>query len=622
MKSEPKSKIKPNPPKIQKPNNPHIKYKENTFEYKCINNWWAIICIFGFILYARVLSFDFIGLDDIRFLVASQQYFKEFSNFFKGFAESSMLDYYRPLLFSSFILDFQFGGVSPKIYHFSNIIFHIISCILLFRLLVLLKYDKFIVLLTTLLFMAHPLFVQAVGWVFGRNDPLLCIFTLASLIYFIKYLQLQKQKYYVLHILWAFAALFTKEAALGLFIICFVYLFLFTEDPFQKNKKVYTKMIFTWGIICCLWLLIRYGALKAAFTSAKPGEGVIIDIQIGWESIQYNIPFLSESIAKFFIPWNLSVWAMYSSFTTYLGIITYFLLFGIIYWLKPSYKIAIWTFFWWFAFIFPPTLFVATHGAISDYLEHRIYVPAIACIILLNEMLKHILLRYPTKNNIRNTIKYALITLVCILSLYTFQREAHFKNEEAFWKNATETSPQSAHAWQALSKTAFDKGDLLQTEKLLIKSLSIKPGSQIPTLLYIGGLYEQKNDFAGALRCYNAIWNNDNTNIEAPISIARLYGRKNQFDTAEFFFQKALSIQPNNIDALLGMGIIAYNTQRTTIAEQYWKKVINIQSDNSDAHSYLITIYLSQKRTEEAKILLQNIKNKGKDLSQNFPELQ
>jgi len=43
--------------------------------------------------------------------------------------------YYRPIVSSSYLMDFSIWGMDPYGFHLTNIIIHIISCLLLFRIL-------------------------------------------------------------------------------------------------------------------------------------------------------------------------------------------------------------------------------------------------------------------------------------------------------------------------------------------------------------------------------------------------------------------------------------------------------------------------------------------------------
>ena len=114
-----------------------LKPKESLWERYAPYIWIFGVC-WG--AYVQTVKFEFTGLDDSFFLVVYSQYFADFRNFMRGFKESGVLDYYRPLLFGSLIFDFQFTKTDPFFYHITNIIYHLIGCWALYKLLLKLKF--------------------------------------------------------------------------------------------------------------------------------------------------------------------------------------------------------------------------------------------------------------------------------------------------------------------------------------------------------------------------------------------------------------------------------------------------------------------------------------------------
>ena len=145
--------------------------------------WIAVV---GFLLYARTVLFKFVYLDDNSLILDNFFFIRRLSNIAAAFRNdvfisSSFADaYYRPLLTTSFILDAQLSGQSPVLYHLSNIIYHIIASMLVYKLFKTLKIKKDTSLILALVFVVHPVLTQAVAWIPGRNDSLLTIFFISS----------------------------------------------------------------------------------------------------------------------------------------------------------------------------------------------------------------------------------------------------------------------------------------------------------------------------------------------------------------------------------------------------------------------------------------------------------
>src|SRR3989339_2044527 len=116
------------------------------------------IMVIGFLLYLSTLFFNFSYLDDNNLILDNQYFLSNPANIFQSFLTDVFLIfnhsafYYRPLLTISLIFDYQIGGASPLIYHFSNVIFHLISSCLVFVFLTKLNYKKTLAFLFSIIF--------------------------------------------------------------------------------------------------------------------------------------------------------------------------------------------------------------------------------------------------------------------------------------------------------------------------------------------------------------------------------------------------------------------------------------------------------------------------------------
>src|SRR5438874_6672124 len=159
-------------------------------------------------------GFHFIGFDDMEIL--KQRYFiiGDLSKIKLAFTTDAFLgtngSFYRPLQTVSFMLDAFIGGPKPFIYHFTNLVLHIVCSLCVFWLLLTLGYQRLLSLLLALLFALHPLFVPMVAWVPTRGDLLLTIFIIVSFILFIRSFHANRPALVVWHAITFFLALLSK----------------------------------------------------------------------------------------------------------------------------------------------------------------------------------------------------------------------------------------------------------------------------------------------------------------------------------------------------------------------------------------------------------------------------
>jgi len=82
--------------------------------------------------------------------------------------------YYRPLTQISFLLDYLLWGYHPFGYHLTNITLHILNVLLFFilarKILAKLEINSTSTFLLTLVFALHPVHVESVSWIAGREE--------------------------------------------------------------------------------------------------------------------------------------------------------------------------------------------------------------------------------------------------------------------------------------------------------------------------------------------------------------------------------------------------------------------------------------------------------------------
>lgn len=278
-----------------------------------------VISVFIFLMYARTISYEYIGLDDTTLIETNYKFIKNLNNLPEAFKHHVMYvnknfdkekDYYRPMLTLSFMLDANIAGsTKPKWYHFANLLYHLTACLLLFALLNKLKINSIAAFLLTLLFAVHPVVDQAVAWIPGRNDMLLAIFVLSSFIYLLNYLETKNTKDLVWHSVFFGFALFTKENGIVLPILFLFYLKFISKENF---KALWYKLGIGYAAFTLPWFFLRKVALAGSITDNS--------MHAALSNLLNNIPFMLQYIGKVILPFNLSVMCMMED-TNYLQVI-------------------------------------------------------------------------------------------------------------------------------------------------------------------------------------------------------------------------------------------------------------------------------------------------------------
>ncbi len=236
--------------------------------------YYLIIGIAAFAVYANSLSNDFVFDDEsvvlgdpsITNIYNIPKYFTAQEGFHKVIGR-----YYRPVVSSTYAIDYAIWGLKPFGFHLTNIIIHIINSLLFFKLLLMIfAVDKpgqhaskfYAVLFGGVVFAVHTIHTEAVSWVSGRTDSLSFTFFAASFIYYLKFSARQKPLNFFLVLVFFFLSLLAKEMAITLPVVIFLY-------DFAVNKGIKWKFIqnrlwiyCTLAVVSILYLYLRWLILK------------------------------------------------------------------------------------------------------------------------------------------------------------------------------------------------------------------------------------------------------------------------------------------------------------------------------------------------------------------------
>ncbi len=495
---------------------------------------FLIIAGLGFILYFQAFFFDFSYLDDNVLVLGNQAFLANLGNIFASFSTdvfhlfNHSAFYYRPILTISFMFDYQFGGASPFMYHFTNVLLHLGAACLLFIFLKKLNYKKELSLFFSLIFVVHPVLTQAVAWIPGRNDSLLAIFVLATFIFFINYLKDKKLVDMVWSLVFFGLALFTKESAIFIFpIMVFYFYFLQSERQGIKNA-LQNFYYFLWAIgIGVAWVAARHFAL-AGSTPATLLNMI--------KSVFINLPATVQLIGKIFLPFNLSVLPIMQDTTFVYGIIATILFVLIILLTKNKrFTYILFGFGWFFAFLLPS--FIRPNPLLpSDFIEHRLYVPIIGIFIILLET--DFIRKIDFK---KKTVLAATGALLLGLSIITLVHSRSFVDKLAFWKNAAENSPHYPLAHRNLGAMEYLNGDLPDAEQEFKKALELNPTEEM-----------------------------------AHNNLGLVYVSQNKLPEAMAEYKKELEVNPNYDNAYYNLGLLYWQEKMYPEAIADWKKTLEL----------------------------------------------
>ncbi len=210
---------------------------------------------------------------------------------------SYVMGNYHPLTMLSYCIEYHYFKLSPKPYHITNLVMHLLNTLLVLTFIWLLSKQKWVAFTVALLFAIHPMHVESVAWISERKDVLYSFFYLAALCTYLLYLKKDSfvKLFYAITLLLSVLSLLSKGMAVS-FPIC-----LFAIDYFL-DRKVTIKTITEKLPFVFLSLVFGYVAIHA-----QQSFNTINLSNYGYfERILFSSYGLLLYLWKFVFPFNLS----------------------------------------------------------------------------------------------------------------------------------------------------------------------------------------------------------------------------------------------------------------------------------------------------------------------------
>ena len=245
-------------------------YKENFWRKTVFPAIFLVALTFG--LYYQSVRFGYVlddlivieenkftkqGLAGIKYILTTESmtgYFGEQKNLVQG-------NRYRPLSLVTFAMEYEFHqGLNPATSHFINILLYALTALLLFMVLHLLfpAGDKsawvHIPFWTSLIFVVHPIHVEAVANIKGRDEIMALLFSLASLYAALRYMDKNSSYWLSFSSVFLFLGLLSKENAITFLAVIPVTIYFFNEN----NSKGLAKLTGILSGITLLYLWVRF----------------------------------------------------------------------------------------------------------------------------------------------------------------------------------------------------------------------------------------------------------------------------------------------------------------------------------------------------------------------------
>ncbi len=248
-----------------------------------------------FVFYSSALKLNFLYGDDYNIIKASYlnpaQYY--LGNWTGG---RGVGGFYRPVIISSVKLGDFLWGIGPFGYRLSNLILHVACTFFVFLIAYHVLNSYLFALSSGALFAILPLNAETVNW--SRCDLVATMFYLAAFYFYLLYSKKRYKWGLLLSLLSFVLSLGSKESALSLPLIIFVYEYL------NNGFKNISRIIGAYFLVLIPYFILRYFSLGTFFGGYKVGVfSAITHALFGYlRTFQLvALPFIQERILLYFI---------------------------------------------------------------------------------------------------------------------------------------------------------------------------------------------------------------------------------------------------------------------------------------------------------------------------------
>jgi len=593
---------------------------------------FLLIAVISTAVYANSFHNSF-HFDDQHYIVENP-YIQDLSNipsFFLSPQHSSFekvfTSHYRPLLVTSYAVNYAIGGLNPAGYHIVNLLFHTGSAFLLYLILqaVLLKNSQpeivsgslvkefpnqlrddrnssFVLsIAAALVFSVHPFNSEVVNYITARSSVMCSFFYLLSFYLWIKFRAesfehksggISRFSYYIASIPAFILAMLTKEIAITLPVVLFIYDFYFKERLTGSNMHNSSFFIrfhparFIAYLPHIFLIIIPYLIYRISVYGYIAGSGSRSYLT----NLMAQPKVLLKYIQLLFVPAGLTiehdigmsgsvydVWVILSWVSILIILCAAYLLFK----RGNEWKLLSFFILWFFITLLPTTL-IPLNAVLQ---ENRGYIGGIVLAVFAGVLIS----RFKRKIWLP-----ALTVLIMVFSIITVQRNLVWSNDLSLWNDAVGKSPLSARAHDNLGLAWMGMKKYDRALEEFDKTLKINP--QYYLAWYNTGVaYQFQGDLEKAKHAYEESLRINPVYFRSWYNVGIVYKRLGDLDLSVKAYDKAIALDPRHPFVYNNLGVALIEKGDYKRAEGVLKTAVSINPGYEKAYYNLGNIYFRDK---------------------------
>jgi protein O-mannosyl-transferase len=572
-------------------------------------NKWFWICI-GILVVSVFIAFsggfnnEFVNWDDQTYVKLNYLVTKPNGHWAEAWSSHIALNY-APLTITSLMMNSDiFGSESARSFIVTNTITHLLNVLLVFWFVLLLLKNKteillpkagkplFVAFVTALLFAIHPMRVESVIWVSERKDVLYSFFFLAACINYLKYLDTEKNRKYLIYSFFLFLASCLSKGQAVVLPIVFLLLDYWRERKFERNIFV-EKIPF-------LVLSLLFGIIAVTIQDGKNFYGLLHGIgQAGLATVDSNRVSIAKNFTfagygfmmycyHLFLPFKLSSFYLYDPFENihieyFMGLL--FMISVVAFGVYNFNKNKVITFGIGFFVITVILVLQIMQVGLAIMADRYTYLPYIGFFFMLSMLLWN----FYEKKNYQKYLSMGLIGAFAIMCvIITRQQVETWQDTITLFKHRLTLNTNDYRGHYNLAEAYVAKENVDGAIEEFTASIEQGWKESIAPWANLAVAYEKQGNYAKAIEYHDYIIKKDSATAETYMNRGNVYLNAQQPEKALPDLEKAMSM-PKLKDKKLARGSLAtaqLNTGKYKEALENYNIVIDKEGVKNNSEYY------------------------------------
>ncbi len=499
-------------------------------------------------------------------------------------------DNWLPLTALSHMLDCQLWGTHPAGHHFTNVLLHIATVILLFLVLRNMTGALWRSAFVAAVFAIHPLRVESVAWVAERKDVLSGLFFVLTIAAYVRYARRpwSSVRYGCALLLFALG-LMCKPMLVTLPAV----LLLLDYWPLHRKESVGKLLMEKLPLLalsaggCVATLLAQRDALRAAQPIGLP------------ERIGNGLTAYAAYIGQMFYPAGLavyyphpekhqSVWIIGLSMLI-LSVVSAGVLAGR---RKHPYLPVGWL---WYLGMLVPVIGLVQVGS-QARADRYTYLPQIGLYLMVTWGAAEVCARFRLP---RVALGTAAATILIGLVAGAYAQTAYWQNSVSLWSHALACTPANPIVRDHLAEALTGQGRLAEAMEYCQQALQLKPDDP-EAHNNLGVALSGQGKLAEAVPYYEQALQLEPDYAEAHNNLGLALADQGNLTEAIPHFERAIQLKPEYTEAHVNLGNAYASQGKLAEAILEYQQAIQLKPDYAEVHNDLGVMLMRQEKLEEA----------------------